>query len=172
MNGGYTIVFEVSYFSNGFLLWNIGFLAVGIAVVTQAIGSRMPGSRQQKAPIFAVCLWSAFWFFASGAWLYSNLTHGHRYTDALANNQCEVVEGTVQVLHEQPAGGHAAGDRIRIGDKEFTYSYFHAVLSYNRTISHGGQLKNGVAARLHYLDNAILKVEIKNAVPSPAGTVR
>jgi hypothetical protein len=160
MNDGYTTVFETSYFSNGFLLWNIGFLAVGIFAVRQMIRSRKWGNGKQ-APIFFMCLWATFWFFASGAWLYLNLTNGRLYTAALANNQCEVVEGTVQVLHEQPAGGHDAGDRIRIGDKEFTYSYFTSTLSYNRTISHGGKLTNGVTARLHYLGNAILKVEIK-----------
>ncbi len=160
MNDAYTTVFEVSYFSNGFLLWNIGFIVVGIIGVTTMIRSRIKGGRQ-KAPIFFMCLWSTFWFFGCSVWLYSNLTEGRRYMAALANNQCEIVEGTVQVLHQQPASGHDAGDRIRIGDKEFTYSYYYAVLSYNRTISHGGKLTNGAVVRLHCLGTAILKVEIK-----------
>ena len=158
MNNGYTTIFETSYFSNGWLLWDFGYLAAGIAFLILAVCTRRPGSRQQKAPIWVFCLWAPFWFLFTGLSLYSNLTQGHRFTSVLANNRCEVVEGTVQVLRDDR---YDKEDHIRIGDKEFAYGYYHAVLNYNRTISHGGKLTNGAVARLHYMGQAILKVEIK-----------
>lgn len=95
--------------------------------------------------------------------LWVDYSNGHKFMSALAKNQCDIVEGPVQVLHEQPADGHdpEGGDHIRIDGKEFDINYWTETLCYNKTISHGGELKNGVVARLHYIGNDILKVEIR-----------
>jgi hypothetical protein len=82
------------------------------------------------------------------------------YTSALRNGRCGIAEGVVRVLRQQPAGGHAAGDRVRLGDREFEVNYYRSTLAYNQTIAHGGALTDGTRARVHYLDGAILKVEI------------
>jgi hypothetical protein len=161
MNDGYQTVFEVSYLSNGSLFMSIGFLCVGIVAVVAVARSWKTGRMSPHQKFLFVAIWAPFWFLGSAVWIYSNISSGKEWTAALANNQCEVVEGTVQVLHQQPWGGHDSGDRIRIGSKEFTYSYYSSMLGYHTTISHGGELKDGVTARLHYLDNVILKVEIK-----------
>src|SRR5262245_19501329 len=99
MNDAYTTVFGSSYFSNGILVWNFGYLAAGVVFVILAIRSRRPKSRQQKVSVSFIGIWATFWFLASGVWLYSNLHQGRQYTAALANNQCQIVEGAVQVLH-------------------------------------------------------------------------
>jgi hypothetical protein len=161
MSGGYTTVFEVSYLSNNSLLMALLFMSVGVlavAIVVRNKTSKRITSLQRSVFYF---LWVPLWFTGSTFWLYSCLRDGNEFTAALKNGRCEIVEGTVAVLHEQPASGHDAGDRIRIADKEFVYNYFSAGLGYHRTISHGGDLANGVSARLHYLGNKILKVEIK-----------
>jgi len=161
VNEGYQTVFEVSHFSNGSLLKSIAFLCVGIIAVIAVVRSWKSGKMSRPQLILFSCIWAPFWFLFSGWWFYSNISSANKWTTALANNQCEVVEGTVEVLHQQPWSGHDAGDHIQIGGKDFTYSDYVEMLGYHRTISHGGQLKNGTLARLHYLGKVILKVEIK-----------
>ena len=161
MNGAYQTVFEISYFSNGSLLESFAFLCAGIiAIVVIVFGWKFSKISRSKLILFSY-VGLPFWFLFSGFWFYSNISTGKMWTSALANNQCEVVEGIVQVLHQQPWSGHDVGDHISIGGKDFTYSDYVETLGYHQTISHGGQLKNGVVARLHYIGDVILKVEIK-----------
>jgi hypothetical protein len=74
----------------------------------------------------------------------------------------EIVEGEVQVLHEQPESGHDNGDLIEINGKTFEIDYFVATVGYKDTIAHGGLLREGVNARIYYYEDTILKVDIKN----------
>jgi hypothetical protein len=161
VNGGYQTVFQVSYFSNGSLLESLAFLGAGIVALVVIVFAWKFGKINRPKLIVFSCVGMPFWFLVSGFWFYSNISTGKMWTAALANNQCEVVEGTVQVLHQQPWSGHDAGDHISIGGKDFTYSDYVESLGYHQTISHDGQLKNGAVARLHYIGDVILKVEIK-----------
>jgi hypothetical protein len=172
MKGEYRTVFEVSYFSNGGLMFDLNFLCVGIVVlviglITPWISKRMNRSYNRPKRFVALCIIPPLFFLFGASLAYSDISNARKLISELANNQCGVVEGTVQVLYEMPSGGHSSGDHIRIGDEDFIYSDFIGMLGYNRTISHGGQLKNGVMARLHYIENGehggneILKVEIK-----------
>jgi hypothetical protein len=161
MAGEYHTVFEVSYLSNGSLLLSLAFLCVGVAAVVGVYRSWKKQQMHLLQKIMFVGIWAPLWFFGSGIWLYSNISDGRRLTSALASGQCGLVEGTVKVLHQEPWSGHDPGDHIQIAGKDFTYSYGTGTLTYHQTIAHGGKLKDGVTARLHYLGNAILKVEIK-----------
>jgi len=73
----------------------------------------------------------------------------------------EVTEGAVHVTHPQPEHGHAAGDRISVGDRQFEIDYFRVTPGYRQTIAHGGALREGVYARLHHYDGVIIKVEVR-----------
>jgi hypothetical protein len=77
------------------------------------------------------------------------------------SGQSEVTEGTVHVTHMQPLHGHAAGDKIIVGDRQFEINYFLATPGYRQTIAHGGALREGVYARLHHYDGVIIKVEVR-----------
>jgi len=73
----------------------------------------------------------------------------------------EVTEGTVHVTHMQPLHGHASGDKIIVGDRQFEIDDFLVTPGYRQTIAHGGALREGVYARLHYYDGVIIKVEVR-----------
>src|SRR5689334_14085602 len=106
MNGEYRTVFEVSHFSNGSLLMSLLFLCVGIGVLIKvALGKKSKRMNGIQRLLFFI-LWVPLWFTISCIWLWSNLASGRELTSALANNQCDIVEGTVQVLHAQPYSGH------------------------------------------------------------------
>jgi len=157
----YKTVFEVSLFSNGVLKESVLFLSVGIAVAIIGIFAKWykrPARIQNKIAIWS---WLAIIVPFSSIWLIYNIEHGQELTQALKNGRCETVEGLVTVHNEQSSQGHGPGDLIQIAGKELTINYWTCTLGYNQTISHGGELQNGVFARLHYVGDEIIKVEIK-----------
>jgi hypothetical protein len=160
MTNGYTTVFKVSYFSNGTLFFSVVALfaclfAAGVAAV---IYGRLTSAQAEAAR-------KTFFYFRlvplvcagfSAIWLLSNLYSGYNLTHALSNGQCGVVEGIVHVVRQEPWDGRG-GTIIEIGGKKFGYSSHQDKLGYR-----GGELRvGGVAARVHYIGNTILKVEIK-----------
>ena len=84
----------------------------------------------------------------------------------LLSGQSEVTEGAVHVTHMQPLHGHAAGDKIIVGDRQFEINYFMVTPGYRQTIAHGGALREGVYARLHHYDGVIIKVEVRSDAAS------
>ena len=160
MNTGFTTVFEVSYFSNGALFFSIFALSVCLFVggIATVIYGRMAPSEAEPIRekffyfrfVVLVCIAISTIGFAS------NIHEGYKLTHALRNGHCGVVEGTVQVLHREPWLGHSQNN-IRIEGKEFAYSSHVMMLGY----AGGELLVDGVMARVHYLGNTILKVEIK-----------
>lgn len=160
LSNRYQTIFEASYFSNGTLLISLVFWGSGVAVTIACVTGRLRLKEREGCAVIVMIVWCLFWVPVSTWWVGSNLKTGRLYTTALRNGQCEIVEGIVKVLRQQPASGHAAGDRVRIGSREFEFSYYQSTLSYNETIAHGGALVDGARVRVHYLNDAILKVEI------------
>ena len=160
MDERYRTAFEVSYFSNGTLLTSLGFLAVGLVLTVAAMAGKFRLKEQGGCTIAALVLWCTAWNSVSVLMLAATLRSGWTYTNALRNGRCEVVEGVVEVVHLEPKTGHDPGDRIRVAGREFQYSYFTGTLPYKQTVTHGGVLVDGANVRLHYLQGAILKVEV------------
>jgi hypothetical protein len=160
MNTGYTTVFEVSYFSNGTFFFSAVTLFVGLFAggVASVIYGRLPVGEAKtiQERFFYFRLIVLVWIAISTFWFCSNIFQAHKLIHTLRSGGCESVEGTVHVLNREPWGGHGA-DSVRIADKTFGYSSHAATLGY-----HGGELlMEGVTARIHFLGNTILKVEIK-----------
>lgn len=78
-----------------------------------------------------------------------------------------VSEGTVTVLHRQPHSGHDRGDIVRIGDDELEINYYRHTPGYDRTIAHGGALREGVYARVFHYKGTILRIDIRRANSEP-----
>jgi len=79
---------------------------------------------------------------------------------AYRHGQYQVVEGQVQVLHEQPATGHTKGDIITVNGKQFEVNYFYFTPAYRNTLAHEGVLGSGVYARIYYHNGEILRVDV------------
>jgi hypothetical protein len=154
--GVYRTAFEVSYFADDTIL-GFCFLAAGILVSIVAI--RLWKVRAGLAAAFATFVGFVF-TLVSIILICFNLWESHRFIAALRTGHCGIAEGTVEVLHMEPAEGHDPGDRIRINGREFQFSNYRSTVAYNQTISHGGVLVQGARARLHYIGNDILKVEV------------
>ena len=84
-----------------------------------------------------------------------------QFAHLYATQQYQVVEGTVHVLRLQPKGGHAPGDLIEIGNKQFEIDYYSDTVGYDQTIANGGVLTEGTYARVYFVDDTIIRVEIR-----------
>jgi hypothetical protein len=161
MTTGYTTVFQVSYLSNGLalfsaaaLLGSLFFAAVATMVYRRLSPPEAEASRQKfmyfrLIPVGCAAL--------AAVWLASNIYDASKFTSALRDGRCAIVEGQVHVIRQEPFDGRGGGV-IQIADKTFHIATHQDKLSYR-----GGQLLvDGITARVHYLGNDMLKVEIKD----------
>ena len=159
----FTTVFEIARDSNGVfadacfrLLIGIGALIGGITALV--FNWKNNGLKSWIATVFAI-VWSLFWIYLH------NFPHVFGHINSLVRayheGQYQVVEGQVQVLHEQPVTGHTKGDIILVDGKQFEVNYFYATPAYRNTLAHSGVLGAGVYARIFYHNGEILRVDIR-----------
>ena len=147
------------------LSWAQGMLNTGIwyAIVAVIVMvtlpfrlKRLPGPRKISALLFVI-LWLFIWIGGTAVAFRSGITESaeqekefQNLMELYRNDQYRVAEGVVEVLHEQPYGGHDKGDIIRIGEDELKIDYYTSTFGYKKTISHCGALVDGVYARVYY----------------------
>lgn len=178
----FTTVFEISAGTHGLSEDALFELAIGAVVFLTGITgiffqeqTECIFEKKLATPIY-LTVWGVFWLLACFlAWKIGKFDREY-LLNVYQSGQYEVAEGVVHVTHEQPFEGHSAGDKITVGGHEFVINYFDPPLGYNRTIPHGGVLREGAVARLcynngNYLNGVILKVEIvidENSQQSPS----
>lgn len=87
--------------------------------------------------------------------------HINRLVNAYQKKQYQIVEGPVQILHQQPKTGHSKGDIVSVNGTQFEVNYFLATPAYHTTRAHGGVLGAGIYARIYYYDGEILRVDTR-----------
>ena len=160
----FVTVFEITRNSNGVLGDEVFRLLIGVVALLGSLRVLVRNRRREKSrrdyigPIF-VLVWSLIWIYMH---LLPNVFgHINRLVNAYHDKQYEIVEGPVEVLHQQPATGHSKGDVIRVNGREFEVNYFYATPAYHNTIAHKGALKEGTYARIYYYDGEILRVDVR-----------
>jgi hypothetical protein len=163
-----TTVFEITPSTNGIRADALFRLAIGVVCLMGGIKGiffrKQIEGRSPKnliGPAFMTG-WGILWLTLHIPLLRIGFVDMNDLLKAYHNGKSQVVEGVVHVSHLQPASGHSSGDKITVGGLTFEVNYFHVTPGYKQTISHGGVLREGVFARLHYLNRVILKVEIAN----------
>ena len=161
-----TTVFEIASGSNGIRADALLRVSIGVAVLIGGVFGLWRASQTEErsvkklvGPAFMTA-WSVVWLIAHIPLWRIGTTQTNRLLHIYHTGKSQVVEGIVHVSHEQPAQGHSSGDKITVGDQRFEVNYFLVTPGYQKTISHGGVLREGVFARLHHYDGIILKVEI------------
>ena len=160
----FVTVFEITRNSNGVFAGAVFRLLIGMAALIGALRVLVRNRRRESSrrdyigPIF-VLVWSLFWIYLH------NFPHMFGHIDRLMNayqeKKYQIVEGPVQVLHQQAYTGHGKGDVISVGEQQFEVNYFYATPAYHNTIAHKGALSAGTYARIYYYDGEILRVEIR-----------
>jgi hypothetical protein len=159
----FVTVFEIARNSNGVFAGEAFRLLVGVAALIGGVAALIRnwtngGGKRWLGPIF-LTVWAFFWLYLHN-FPYA-FGHINSLVGAYRHGQYQVVEGPVQVLHEQPATGHTKGDIITVNGKQFEVNYFYLTPAYRNTLAHGGVLNSGVNARLYYYNGEILRVDIR-----------
>lgn len=133
-------------------------LMFGVLVL---LGSVLPPvfSKNKKFPILVI-IFSSLWITLH---LLLILPQYQDYLEAKQiynNEQYQIAEGIVHVVHMQPESGHDEGDIIEINGTQLEVNFFDSTFGYKNTIAHGGVLKEGIYARLYYHRGYILRVDI------------
>lgn len=166
-------VFVFTQSVNAIPLGHVFFLLIGIVIFIVGISlfrkvKKEQGCVPEVLKAVFILFWAIIWIGIHGLSLGMQVVTYSELLNIYNKHLYSVVEGKVQVIHEQPRGGHDRGDLIVVGDKEFEFSYFEESFGYHQTISNGGVLKEGVYARLTYCknpspfetNNIILRVEL------------
>lgn len=156
--------YESNDFKSRFILPIIIFGAIFLNIIRKLDKKNFIESIKEKSfTIIIVVLFSSFWLLN---WYPSHIKSNNKFEEKFQqykklyeNKNYQVIEGIVEVLYEQPASGHAPGDKIKINDEIFEFSYFIAnALYYHNTIAHNGVLIHGRNVRLHHIDNKIIEI--------------
>jgi hypothetical protein len=156
-------IFEIARGSNGVLTEEYLRLFIGIAALIGGVTAlilnwRNNGLKGWVGPLFVIA-WSLFWLYLHNfPYVFG---HVNSLVRAYRDGQYQVVEGQVQVLHEQPSTGHTKGDIITVSGKQFEVNYFYLTPAYRNTLAHGGVLGGGVYTRIYYHNGEILRVDIR-----------
>ena len=156
-------VFEITRGSNGVFAEEVFRLLVGMAALIGGVTALIYKWRNNEpkswfGSVF-VTAWAVFWLYLHNfPYVFGHINNLVR---AYQNGQYEIVEGQVQVLHEQPATGHTKGDIIAVNGKQFEVNYFYLTPAYRNTLAHGGVLNAGVYTRIFYHNGEILRVDIR-----------
>ena len=132
----FVTVFEIARGSNGVFAGEVFRLLVGIAAliggVTALIFKRI--NKELKSwvgPVF-VTAWRLLWLYLHNfPYVFGHINNLVR---AYRDEQYQIVEGPIQILHEQPATGHTKGDIFTANGKHFEVNYFYATPAYRNTL--------------------------------------
>jgi hypothetical protein len=154
----FVTVFEITRGSNGVFTEEVFRLLVGMAALIGGVAALIYKPKSWFGSVFVIA-WAVFWLYLHNfPYVFGHINNLVR---AYRNGQYEVVEGQVQVLHEQPATGHTKGDIITVNGKQFEVNYFYLTPAYRNTLAHGGVLNAGVYTRIFYHNGEILRVDIR-----------
>jgi len=116
------------------------------------------------APAFVMLIViSAVWSSLNDDYLLQGCARLQSWYDA---GQYQIAQGSVHVLHTQPAGGHDKGDMLVLGTAgpgPLEVDYFTDTCAYKTTIAYNGVLTENAYARVYYADTGeILRIDLRN----------
>src|SRR5216684_4032508 len=108
------------------------------------------------ALLFSIA-WTAMWAGVGTV----NLLRARKAT---VEGHANVIEGTVHDFVPEPSGGHAS-EHFSVKGKTFYYASGVLMPGFRQSQRVGGPIRNGLYLRVHYLDDDILKLEIRTRPP-------
>lgn len=161
--------------AKGNLYYDVFLILISLAVVSYAFYKK-PHHKTRYIVVGSLFLLLCVNWFIGEVRYYKYLENEYsKLTTIYREQEYKVVEGFIEVLHEQPEGGHDAGDIFRIDEIEFELSCFSDTFGYNRTIVYGGALTEGVFARVYYYqeegqtsrDAVIMQIDMLEKIANP-----
>jgi hypothetical protein len=81
---------------------------------------------------------------------------------ALKSGSCKIVEGSV-TEHKVTSNDTRESESFIVAGKRFSYADNIVVVGFNRTPRNGGKIKNDMNLKVFYLENRIIRIEIKTS---------
>jgi hypothetical protein len=134
-------------------------LVVGITWIRRQKFPKWWNQKKAGKPAFLL-VWSILTLAAAGFGFGYRIWQNTGLLRAYRSGNAQVVEGTVHVIHQQPATGHDIGDIVEVGGVQLEIDYYTASTAYSQTVAHGGVLTEGTWARLWYSGKDILRVDV------------
>ena len=146
-------MFDPMFFWGGLILVFVSFLYV-VASKQVVLNSRKENSNKLNKKK------AGFFLFFSIALFIVNLVHDYFIHNRLLFETPSIVEGIVEQFKPMNYAGHDL-EKFCVSNTCFTYSDFKITGGFNNTSSHGGPIKQGLYVRVSYIENVIVKIEIK-----------
>lgn len=147
------LIFDMQRKAYDWSVWQVGILFLGGLFILWL------GKRRAR-PAFVP---GVGYFLCVAAVLFAAFEVGSYFLDRrgkvrlLNNGRCSVIEGVVTDFHPMPASGHAM-ESFEIAGQKFTYSDYVLTPCFNNTTSHGGPIREGLAVKIWYSENCIMRI--------------
>jgi hypothetical protein len=160
--GDYRTVFDITvagYKSWTFPAFGLAFVAAGAVLVS--LRRRLPGwwpkdPRPRDVFAFAYLGFALLWTATTFLVTYSEYVRLRR---AVENGRTDVVEGVVSQFKPMPPTDKGM-ERFCVQKECFEYSNNVVTAGFNDTSLHGGPIREGLAVRVTYVGNEIVKLEV------------
>lgn len=158
----YTTVFEITRFDSSNSCLPLLLLLLGIVLCSIVLVRKIKkGARWvEKVPLAVFLLSLGLFLPIEAINVISEYKAANNLLSAYKNEQYRIAEGVVQVLYQQPEGGHTKGDIIVIDGHHFEINYFVSTTAYHQTISRGGVLRDGVYAKVYHFKGNLLRIDM------------
>jgi hypothetical protein len=149
----YRTVFDISQKGFEWQSYGIFLLVIGTAALL------IWRARKSKSHVWksgTILLTFGFVLFLGS--LFKSVTRYLRLHHAYEKNEYSSVEGVIQDFQPIPSEGHQE-ECFSVKTQRFCYSNVNTP-GFNKTVSRGGLIKAGLHARIAYIGNDILRLEI------------
>jgi hypothetical protein len=155
----YHVVFDASQNGSQLGIWAIIPL---LALLPGLIGWAFKDSSDPKEALKGrfLLLISACGLALSLVFLVGRYGEYYQAKKALHTRDYQIVEGTVEGFVPMPPGGHSI-ERFKVGEKTFQYGSGWGSIVFNSE-GNRGYIRNGAQVRISYLNEEILRVELRN----------
>jgi hypothetical protein len=133
-----------------------------VASVLGAVFIRWPGlfrGGPRFARIFGIVLAVAGFGVAVSVWSIEEREHA-RIVGALEHHRYDTVEGVVTDFHPGALDGHLS-ESFEVGGRQFEYSPYVGLYSYQQIAPDGGQIRGGAYVRIAAIGDQIARLEIR-----------
>ena len=164
METNYQTLFDIS--QKGYQWWHpaFGLIFVSIGLIIWKFSDKFSHKKYTRYFGIVYTAFSGLWTLVVGIGTYSDYSS---LQQIYREGRSRLVEGKVENFHPMPYTGHDL-ESFTVNGVKFNYSDYVITPAFNNTSSHSGPIREGLQVRIHYWNNAILKLEVlRGSTASP-----